>query len=66
MTVRMNDFFVAITSAQIVIAIALALIFGTLGWKLIQKTTLEIELIGLKIEKLKRELAPATTDTQNL
>jgi len=62
----MNDFFVAITSAQIVIAIALALIFGTLGWKLIQKTTLEIELIGLKIEKLKRELAPATTDTQNL
>ena len=62
----MNDFFVTITSAQIVIAIALALIFGTLGWKLIQKTTLEIELIGLKIENLKRELAPATTDTQNL
>jgi len=50
------DTLMFLAAGQVVVIFVLALIFGTLGWKLIEKTTLETELIQLQIEKLRREV----------
>jgi hypothetical protein len=62
----MNDLLPFLAAAQIVIIFVLALIFGSLGWKLIEKTTLETELIRLKIEKLQREADPGGAEASRV